>query len=116
MNLLDTQPVIELLREKRFEPASISVITLIEILRGLEDEKRSTTKKLLEESFEVRGMENKTIEIYCAIYRALVKQGQSLPDADLIIAATAISENHTLRTRDRHFERLVKFGLKLSKV
>jgi predicted nucleic acid-binding protein len=114
MNTLDTELVIELLREKRFEPASISTITLIEMLRGLETEKRTRAKQLLEESFNVRGIDNKTIETYCSIYRTLKQRGESVPDADLLIAATAISDNTTLRTRDQHFQRLVEFGLKLA--
>jgi len=114
MNLLDTDIVIELLREKRFESASISVITLIEMLRGLEAEKGAQAKGLLEESFNVHGLDNKTVETYCIMYRTLRQQGGSVPDADLLIAATAISNNTTLRTRDQHFERLVEFGLKLA--
>jgi len=114
MNLLDTGVVLELLREKKFEYGNISVITLLEMLRGLEDEKRAQTKKLLEETFDVHGLDNKTIDTYCNIYRVLNRKGKPLPDADLIIGATAISHNETLRTRDQHFERLTEFGLQLS--
>ena len=38
----------------------------------------------------------------------------SIPDADLLIAAAAISENIVLKTGDKHFERLKEFGLKLA--
>ena len=114
MNLLDTDAVIELLREKKHEVGEISVISLIEILRGLEPEKRNRIKKLLEESFNVEGLDNQTIETYCNLYRKLKQEGVSLPDADLLVAATAISRNMTLRTSDEHFERLRELGLKLA--
>jgi predicted nucleic acid-binding protein len=114
MNLLDTDFVIRLLREKRFETGHISVFTLIEILRGLEDDKRLQVKGLVEESFTVEGLDNKTIQAYCNLYRRLKEQGASLPDADLLIAATAISHNAILRTSDQHFTRLADLGLKLA--
>jgi len=59
MKLLDTTIFIEMLKEKRYEPAAISIITLIEVLRGLEDRKRGSVKQLIEESFEVKGLETK---------------------------------------------------------
>mgnify|MGYP001054803671 CR=1 FL=1 len=114
MNLLDTEIVIQLLHEKRFETGSISIITLVEILRGLEDDKRSRVKGLLEESFNVERLDNHTVEEYCNLYRKLKDTGALLPDADLLIAATAISHNMTLRTRDEHFSRLVDQGLRLA--
>lgn len=114
MNLFDTDALIELLRERRHEIGAISIITLIEVLRGLETKKRAKVKKLLEESFDVQGLDNEIIETYCSLCRKLKKQGISLPEADLLIAATAISRNMTLKTHDEHFERLTEFGLKLT--
>jgi len=60
---------------------SISVITLLELLRGVSDWLRS--------------------------------RGETIPEADVIIAATAISRGMELETRDEHFVRLVGYGLKL---
>ena len=114
MNLLDTLIIIELIRQKRYEVGAISVITLIEVLRGIGARKRYEVKGLLEESFEVLNLDNKTIEIYCNLYQKLKSEGKSIPDADLLIAATAIACNMTLKTRDEHFERLKKLGLKLT--
>lgn len=113
MNLIDTDIILELLHEKRHEIGAISIITLIEILRGLEDRKRVKVKDLLEKSFSVQNLNNGTIIIYCSLYRRLKKEGVLIPDADLLIAATAISKNMTLKTQDEHFTRLVEFGLKL---
>ena len=114
MNMLDTDKILGLLREKRYEVGSISIVTLIEILRGLNAKKRPKVKELLEESFNVLGIDNKVIETYCNLYRRLKKEGVSLPDADLLIAATAISHDMTLKTGDEHFERLRELGLKLA--
>jgi predicted nucleic acid-binding protein len=113
MKLLDTDIVLEMLRERRHEVGAISIVTLIEILRGLETGKRTKIKELLEESFSVQGLDNEIIGTYCNLYRKLRKEGVSIPDADLLIAATAISRNMMLKTRDEHFERLRELGLKL---
>ena len=112
--MLDTDAVINLLREKRHEAGSISILTLIEILRGLAAEKRVLTKKLLEESFSVFGLDNKVIEAYCFLHQRLKKEGVPVPDADLLIAATAMSHDLVLKTGDEHIRRLEKFGLKLA--
>ncbi|MFQ6065248.1 MAG: type II toxin-antitoxin system VapC family toxin [Candidatus Bathyarchaeia archaeon] len=114
MNLLDTEILVELLRERRYEVGVISIITLIEVLRGLKAEKSSEVKGLLEESFNVLTIDNKVIKTYCNLYQSLKDEGVSIPDAELLIAATAISHNIPLKTRDDHFKRLEKLGLKLT--
>ena len=70
-------------------------------------------KGLLEESFNVLGLDNEAVLAYCTIYRSLKDNGEAIPDADLLIAATAISREIPLRTGDSHFQRLVEHGLKL---
>ncbi len=112
MNLLDTGTIIEMLKQKRYSPGAISPLTLIEVLRGIESNKRKTVKHLLEESFSVVNIDNITIETYCDIYCKLKREGKSLPDADLLIGALAIAHNLTLQTNDEHFQRLKPLGLK----
>lgn len=114
MNLLDTDVVVELLRKRTYETGTISIITLIEISRGLESEKSAKVKGLIEESFNVLNIDNRVIKTYCNLYKNLKDEGVLTPDADLLIAATAISHNMTLKTKDKHFERLKKLGLKLA--
>ena len=114
MILLDTDVVIEMLHKRRYEAGAISIITLIEVLRGLKTEKREKVKELLEESFDVLNINNQVIETYCSIYRNLKEKGVLVPDADILIAATAISNNMALKTGDKHFKELKKFGLKLA--
>jgi len=112
MSLLDTDIVIQAI--KRMDTSGIiSVITVLEFLRGVEDEKRLQAKQLLDQSFMVLDLDDKVTEVYCKIYRRLKEQRTLLPDADLIIAATAIANNLVLETNDGHFQRLRSFGLKL---
>jgi len=82
-------------------------------LRGVSGEKRRRVKELLEESFELATISNEVIEAYCHLYTKLKSRGLLIPDADLIIAATAIAHNMTLKTKDEHFKRLRDLGLKL---
>lgn len=63
-------------------------------------------KKLLEESFNIVGIDNEVIEVYCKLYDELRKKGTIIPDVDLIIASTAISKKLRLMTKDRDFEKL----------
>lgn len=112
MNLLDTGIVIDNMEKDIYAPAVISTITLLEILRGMDDKKRLSTRQLLEESFSIINLDNSIIETYCRIYRRLKEKGSLLPDADLLIAATAIAHDLTLETNDAHFQRLKAFGLK----
>jgi predicted nucleic acid-binding protein len=113
MNLLDTGVIIDNIANDNYESAIISPITLMEILRGFEDTKRQQMRELLTDSFSVLNIDTKIIETYCKIYRALKQEGKMLPDADLIIAATAIAYDLTIETNDSHFERLKNFGLKI---
>jgi tRNA(fMet)-specific endonuclease VapC len=113
MNLLDTDALIEILKKKKHGAGIISSVTLIEILRRIETKKRPKVKQPLEESFNLLSIDNKTVESYCTLYHKLKEEGASLPEADLLIAATAIAYNLPLETKNEHFQRLKPLGLKL---
>jgi len=115
MNLLDTGIIIEMLKTRQFKPGYTSPIILIELLRGIEKEKRPPIKEKLEKSFTIINLDDAIIEAYCELYRKLKQDGALLPDADLLIAATAIAHNLCLETNDEHFQRLKELGLDLSK-
>jgi hypothetical protein len=68
--------------------------------------------RLLEETFNLQNLDNEIIETYCRVYCGLKERGALVPDADLLVAATAIARNLTLKTRDEHFQRLEELGLK----
>ena len=111
--IIDTSALIELLRRKQLVHGSISVVTLIEVLRGVSAEKRSQVKRLLEECFEVLPIDNAVIEKYCELYTELRRRGELVPDADLLIAATALVRGEEVLTKDKHFLRLQDLGLRV---
>ncbi len=113
MRLIDTSILVDALKKGIYERGAVSIITMIEVLRGIHSEKRSRVKQLLEEGFDVLGIDNDVVLRYCELYTALKREGQLIPDADLLIAATAIVNNLVLATKDKGFKRLKKFGLKL---
>ncbi len=113
MRLIDSDALIEGIRHGSAEEGAISVITLLEVLRGVDEEKRREVKELLEESYQVRGLDNDIVLLACSLYGKVKKAGEPVPDADLIIAATAITHDLSLKTGDAHFKRLTKYGLKL---
>lgn len=65
MKLFGTETIIGMMVSDKHEYGSISIITLIEFLRGVCDEKRNEVKRLLEESFEVVWFDNDIIPLYC---------------------------------------------------
>lgn len=114
MNLIDTSVLIDDLRSGRHRDGSISVITLIEVLRGVAKDKREEAKRLLEEAFDVVPLDNPVVNVYCRLYSQLRKSGGSVADADLLIAASAIARDLALLTKDEGFWRLTGLGLKLA--
>jgi len=111
--ILDTNIIIDALQEGGSVRGGISIISLLEIIRGIPSEKRATTKALLEQSHLVFQIENDVILKYAEIYNKLKDSGTLIPDADLIIGATAIVKNLVLNSSDKHFKRLEPFGLNL---
>lgn len=118
--LIDTSILIDYSKKKAIEELignSISVITLIEFLRYFKDEqRREKLKNVLEEMFNIVGIDNDVILTYCELYQKLKSSGELIEDADLLIASTAIAKKLILWTKNiRHFERLKKYGLKIIK-
>jgi tRNA(fMet)-specific endonuclease VapC len=92
---------------------AISIITLLELLRGVSEGKRAELKLHLEECYSVIGIDNEVVLAYCQLFQSLRADGELVPEADMIIAATAISRTLELETFDKHFTRLQSHGLKL---
>lgn len=113
MNLLDTGIILEMLKRHQFKPGFITPIIILEILRGFEKAKRQPIKERLKKSFTIIDVDDKVTEAYCEIYQKLKLDGKLLPDADLLIAATAIAHNLLLETNNEHFQRLKELGLDL---
>ncbi len=114
MILVDTDALINSLREGVRMGDALSVLTVLEYLRGIPVENRKEIKRLLEESFQIIGLDNDVILEYCRLYNSLKAEGKLISDADLLIAATAISKGMKLLTSNiRHFRRLKRHGLVL---
>jgi predicted nucleic acid-binding protein len=89
-------------KKNHYAPATISLITLMEVLGAVEDKKRPHTRQLLEKSFSILNLDNSIIEAYCKIYRKLKEEANLLSYADLI-AATAMAHDLFLETKNLHF-------------
>jgi predicted nucleic acid-binding protein len=114
--IFDTTALVHAIRRKTpFEEGSISVITLIEVLRGIEDEeKRKKMTSLIQDAFDFLDVNKEVAQSYVDIYFELRKKGEVFSDADGLIAATAHSRQETLLTSDKGFLRfrpLVKVEL-----
>ncbi len=95
-------------------PCFISVVSLYEFVRGKVDPYRA--KFLVEEICGVVPLDNEVISKAVEIWRSLRRSGIPIDDRDLIIGATAIAKELPLWTGNvRHFDRLVRYGLRLWK-
>ena len=115
MTLIDTSIAIDSLQYGAPRTGSISVITLLELLRGVAEDKRPELKTSLEGYYPVLGLDNDTILEYCRVFESLRSRGELIPEANMMIAAIAISKDMELWTDDEHFTRLLGHGLKLKK-
>jgi len=113
MKLIDTSVLIDNLRTGEYEEGTISIITLIEVLRGIDPRKRRKVKELLEKIYEILGIDNKVVLKYCEIYSRLKQDGLLISEVDMLIAAIALANNLSLVTKDKDFERLKELGLQL---
>ena len=89
---------------------TISVMNYFEVLRGLYHlgAKRKTERfQELAFSSEVLPVDAEVAEIAARLYADLRRRGQPLPDADILIAATALANDCVLVTgNEKHFQRI----------
>jgi predicted nucleic acid-binding protein len=103
------------------EPFGISVVTVAELLHGLEradsEARRIRRQAFVEkiiELFPVYPFDTPVARIYARIWAALLRKGLIVGAHDLIIAATAISLDFTVITSNaRDFEKIE--GLRVEK-
>lgn len=101
------------------EPFGISVVTVAELLHGVERAdtearrlKRQAFVEKVIELFPVFPFDTSVARIYARIWASLVEKGFTVGAHDLIIAATAISLDYTVITANRRdFEKIE--GLRL---
>ncbi|MGC9104594.1 MAG: type II toxin-antitoxin system VapC family toxin [Candidatus Methanodesulfokora sp.] len=90
---------------------AVSCITF-KFIRGRSD--YLALKEELEKAFTVVPLSNDVLIKAAEISKGLKSSGEVIDERDLLIGATAIALNIPLKTRNRsHYERLVKYGLKL---
>lgn len=118
--LIDTNIIIDLLHRKAsIDPkfltsgASISVITLAELYYGAEksvDPQKSfnlVRDLIIDLDIEITHCTSGMAKIFGGIKAKLEKEGRRLEDFDLLIAATAMSEDKVLITNNKkHFNRI----------
>jgi len=99
------QEIKEIVIGRENEPFGISVVTVAELLHGVE-RADSETRKMNRQAFVEKAMEFFPIfgfdvavaRIYARIWASLAKRNLLVGAHDLIIAATAISLNYTVIT------------------
>jgi tRNA(fMet)-specific endonuclease VapC len=99
---------------------AISVITLMEVQRGVERSvgarQRQRREAFLAElgTLEVLPVDADVALIGARVWADLERRGMRIPGFDLLIAATALSAGHALLTADaRHFSRVEGLNLRL---
>ena len=109
----------ELVSGREDETFGISVITVAELLHGVERAdsearrvKRQAFVEKVIEQFPVYPFDVAAARIYARIWASLVQRGFTVGAHDLVIAATAISLDYTVITSNRRdFEKIE--GLRL---
>ncbi len=104
------------------EPFGISVITVAELLHGVEradsESRRIRRQAFVEKVIEVIPLfpfDPGAARIYARIWASLVQRGFTVGAHDLIIAATAISLDYTVITSNRRdFEKIEGLRLEVS--
>lgn len=125
--LLDSDALIEVLRRREpfYRHAQelltqsatlfLSAVSYYEVLRGIEISHAIAQKsrlRLLDSQLHVLPVDKAVGEEAARIYLFLRTQGRLLPDADLLIAATALVHNLSLASNNqRHYARIPALSL-----
>ena len=120
--LLDTDILSELLKQHplvlqrvrtylaEHERLAFSIITRYELLRGLKTKQARTQGAaftLLCQASLILPLTDQVVDRAATLYGELHRQGALLPDADLLIAATALEAQRILVTNNlAHFQRV----------
>lgn len=107
---------LETLRRLRAEGLAVSIVSLGELYEGAfifpdpMADIRSTRRFL--DGYAVLNLSEPIMELFGRNRALLRRQGQRIPDLDLLIASTALAHDLTLVTRNRrHFERIPSLRL-----
>ena len=95
---------------------AVTTITAYEYTRGMAYLGRDPSAVIneLEQRFSILNLNTESIIKASQIYAELRRQGQLIPDPDILIASICITNNTPLSTKNtKHFNRLVTHGLEL---
>ena len=117
----DSRSADEIIHGREDEPFGISVITVAELLHGVERAgtqarkiKRQAFVEKVIESIPIFPLDTTMARIYARLWAALAAKGVIVGSHDLIIAATALSMDYTVITANmRDFGKIE--GLKVEK-
>ena len=104
-------PSVTLLADLERQGLAVSVVTLAEVFEGAwghrDPVEQLARYRAFLAGFAVLDVTEPVVEVFARIRADLRRQGNRLPDLDLLIAATALHHDLTLLTRNvRHFERV----------
>lgn len=89
---------------------AMSIITYAELYQGVAvlstDDARQTSFTALTESIDILGIDLETAREFGQLRTLLASSGQTIPDMDCLIAATALRHELTMVARDKHFDRI----------
>ncbi len=107
---------LHLLDDLSSEGVAVSIVSLGELFEGAfgapnPNENLEAIREFLA-GYPILGLSEPIMEMFGRIRSRLRKQGQLIPDLDLLIASTALAHDLTLVTRNRrHFERVPNLRL-----
>ncbi len=115
-SLKGNEEVCSRLRDHLSDTLKISIVTVMELYYGAYKSQKQESNiakiKTLESAFEIVPLATESAEIFGMCKSKLEKAGTALDDFDLLIAASALSNNLTLvSNNEKHFKRIQ--GLKL---
>ena len=95
---------------RQFQRFTTGLINCFELLRGLRFRDARRRLQQFDEfarASEILGIDWTVIDVAADIYAGLRRQGEILPDADILIAATALANDCVLVTgNEKHFRRI----------
>ncbi len=101
---------VELLESVLSDGVAVSAISWGEVLEGTQDypdgDARIAQLEAFSRTFDIISVDVQVAHQYASIRRVLRTDGRLIPDNDLWIAATALSRQLTLVSRDQHFDRV----------
>jgi predicted nucleic acid-binding protein len=104
MTLIDTSVLIDILKGKLTSVGnSLSIVSMMEVIRVLEEDKRLKVFESLKEIYTIHPLDDKVALKYAELYYMLKDKGITISDLDLIIASTAKAYNEKIMTKDKDF-------------